>query len=142
MRTRSEILLVWLLRMHGAAAALAMFAVLVPAGWMAAVHREWLGLGEMPLAPVVVYLARTVSLFYAFLGAFSIYVSVDVRRFRPVVIFLGASMVVMGLILTAVIAQAGLPWWWAAGEGLAAAGIGVALLVLARAVPDAAGAAA
>jgi hypothetical protein len=43
-------------------------AVFVPLSWMDATHR-WLGLGEMPTAPVVEYLARSVSAFYAVLGA-------------------------------------------------------------------------
>ena len=130
MKSRAELILVWILRIHGGAAALAIFAVFIPAAWMAAVHDRWLGLGEMPIAPVVVYLARTVSLLYSFVGAVCIFVSIDVRKHWQTITFLAVSMIVLGVVMTGIILHAGLPWWWAAGEGVASIGIGAFLFWL------------
>ena len=66
--TTSDKALVLLLRFVGVPALFALVAVFIPVSWMAATH-HWLGLGEMPTAPVVEYLARSVSAFYALVGA-------------------------------------------------------------------------
>jgi hypothetical protein len=58
-------LLVFLLRLGGTMTVLAFPAMLLPPDWMAATHR-WLGMGELPEAPVVDYLARSVSALYGF----------------------------------------------------------------------------
>ena len=55
--TKSDKALVLLLRFVGVPALFALVAVFMPSSWMASTHR-WLGLGEMPTAPVVEYLAR------------------------------------------------------------------------------------
>ena len=63
--TRADTVLVILLRYFlGIPGLFALVAVVMPLSWMAATHR-WLGLGEMPTGPVVEYLARSVSAFYA-----------------------------------------------------------------------------
>ena len=49
-----------LLRAGGTILVTAFAAMLLPVDWMAATH-EWLGLGAFPRAPVVDYLARSVS---------------------------------------------------------------------------------
>jgi len=46
----------------------ALVPVFMPVSWMAGTHR-WLGLGEMPTGPIVEYLARSLSAFYALVGA-------------------------------------------------------------------------
>ena len=66
--TKSDKALVILLRFVGVGSLSALVAVVMPSTWMAATHR-WLGLGEMPTGPVVEYLARSLSAFYAVMGA-------------------------------------------------------------------------
>ena len=66
--TKSDKVLVLLLRIVGVGALFALVAVFMPVSWMAATHR-WLGLGEMPTGPIVEYLARSLSAFYAIMGA-------------------------------------------------------------------------
>jgi hypothetical protein len=46
----------------------ALVPVVMPWSWMAATHR-WLGLGETPSGRMVEYLARSLSAFYALVGA-------------------------------------------------------------------------
>ncbi len=57
--TKSDKVLVILLRIVGVGSLFALVAVFMPSSWMAATHR-WLGLGEMPTGPVVEYLAKEI----------------------------------------------------------------------------------
>jgi hypothetical protein len=89
--TKSDKVLVLLLRFVGVPALFALVAVFMPSSWMAATHR-WLGLGEMPTGPVVQYLARSLTAFYALFGALCLVVAGDVERYRPLVRFLGGGL--------------------------------------------------
>jgi hypothetical protein len=124
-----------LLRILGAGGLLAVGAVFLPVPWMAATHR-WLGLGEMPTAPVVEYLARTVAAFYAFLGALCLVVASDPRRYRPLVRFLSVAFALLGVAFTGVNWAAGLPWWWFLCEGPPGVLAGAAVLILADPAHD------
>jgi hypothetical protein len=111
----------------------ALVPVFMPFSWMVAIHR-WLGMGEMPGGPVVEYLARSVSAFYALFGALCLVVAADLERSRPVVRFLWVAFALVGLILLGVDVAAGMPWWWTASEGPLSVGMGALILFLAR--PD------
>ena len=129
--TKTDKALVILLRFVGVTALFALAAVLMPVSWMAATHR-WLGLGEMPTAPVVEYLARSVSAFHAIMGALSRAVAADLERYRPLVRFLGVAFALMSVVLLGVDLAAGMPWWWSASEGPGGVVFGALLFVLAR----------
>jgi hypothetical protein len=129
--TKADKALVILLRLVGVPALFALVAVFMPVSWMAATHR-WLGLGEMPTGPVVAYLARSLSAFYALMGALCLVVAADLERYRPLVRFLGVAFAVMGLIALGVDVAAGMPWWWSASEGPGGVVFGTLLFVLAR----------
>jgi hypothetical protein len=122
---------VLLLRFLGVGSLFALVAVFMPSSWMAAAHR-WLGLGEMPTGPVVEYLARSLSTFYALVGALCLVVASDLGRYRPLVRFLGVAFALMSLALLGVDLAAGMPWWWSASEGPGGVAFGVLLLVLTR----------
>src|SRR5262249_9775323 len=107
--TRADKALVLLLRFLGVTALFAVVTVFMPVSWMAATHR-WLGLGEMPTAPVVEYLARSVSACYAVLGALCLVMAADLERYRPLVRFLGAAQAVVGVVAISVDLAAGMPW--------------------------------
>jgi hypothetical protein len=112
--TRADKALVILLRYFlGIPGLFALVAVFMPVSWMAATHR-WLGLGEMPAAPVVEYLARSLSAIYAVFGSLCLVVATDLERYRPLVRFLGVAFTLLGLVLLGVDVAAGLPWWWIA----------------------------
>ncbi len=95
---------------------MALPCALMPLSWMDTIHQK-LGLGALPTAPVVVYLARSTSLFYALLGGLLWTVSLDLQRHRVVITYLGVAMVALGLCLLWVDTTAGLPRWWAFYEG-------------------------
>src|SRR6516162_1658870 len=128
---KSDRALVLLLRIVGVPALFALVAVVMPSSWMAATHR-WLGLGEMPTGPVVEYLARSLSAFYAVTGALCLVLTTDLERYRPLVRFLGVAFALMSLVLLGVDLAAGMPWWWTAAEGPATVVVSAVLFVLAR----------
>jgi hypothetical protein len=129
--TGTDKVVVILLRVGGVSALFALVAVFMPMSWMFAVH-SWLGLGEMPTAPVVEYLARSLSAFYALFGALCLVVASDLGRYRPLVRFLAAAFALMGVVFTGVDLAANLPWWWTAFEGPPAIGLGALMFLLAR----------
>jgi hypothetical protein len=103
----------------------------MPVSWMVTTHR-WLGLGEMPTAPVVEYLARSLSAFYAFFGAVCLLAASNLARYRSLVRFLGAASALMGLVFLGIDLAAGMPWWWSAFEGPPEVVLGILLFFLAR----------
>src|ERR1700739_2809437 len=106
--TKSDKVLVILLRFGGVIALFAVVAVVMPTSWMAATHR-WLGLGEMPTGPVVEYLAPSPSLMAALLGALCLVLASDLERYRPLVRFLGAAFALMSPVALGVDLVAGMP---------------------------------
>jgi hypothetical protein len=128
--TTSNKALVILLRIVGVGSLFALVAVFMPLSWMVATHR-WLGLGNMPTGPVVEYLARSLSAFYAIMGAVCLMVAADLERYRPLVRFLGVAIALMSLALLGVDLAAGMPWWWSASEGPGGVVFGALLFILA-----------
>jgi hypothetical protein len=98
---------------------------------MAATHR-WLGLGELPVAPIMEYLARSVSAFYVLFGAVCLVMASDLERYRPLVRFLAVAVILLSIVFTGVDLAAGMPWWWTAFEGPPGIGVGALLFFLAR----------
>jgi hypothetical protein len=129
--TTADKALVLLLRFVGVSALVALVAVFMPASWMATTHR-WLGLGEMPTGPVVEYLARSLSAFYAIMGVLCLVLAADLERYRPLVRFLGLASALMSVVLLGVDLAAAMPWWWSASEGPRGVVFGALLFVLAR----------
>src|SRR6516164_6558611 len=131
MTTSDRVLVILLRYFFGIPGLFALVPVFMPFSWMAATHR-WLGLGEMPTAPIVEYLARSLSGFYAFFGALCLAMSADVERYRRLVQFLGAAIAVMSVVVFGVDWSINMPWWWTAFEGPPGIGFGVFIFYLAR----------
>jgi hypothetical protein len=126
----SEKALVWLLRISGAILLTALVPVVMPFGWMQAIHRE-IGMGELPTGPIMGYLTRSLSMMYAIHGAYLIFISLDIRRYLPFVkflatvsIFFGVSMAVLDYALT-------MPLGWILCEGPMVVVLSIVLLWLA-----------
>ena len=69
-----------LLRFIGTSSLLALIFVPVPYSWMNGIH-QYLGMGELSHQPVVGYLARSTSAFYAILGGLFLLISFDLPRY-------------------------------------------------------------
>ena len=122
-------LLLLLLRLNAAVLLLAAPCALLPFAWMDAVHRDALGLGSLADLPITRYMARSLSLVYAMHGAVVLFVTLQWPRLRFAVPYLAGLHVVFGCAMLAVDLDAGLPWWWVAGEGPSL--VAFALVVLA-----------
>jgi hypothetical protein len=83
-------------------------------------------------AEQVEYLARSLSAFYAVMGALCLMLTSDLERYRPLVRFLGLAFALMSLVLLGVDLAAGMPWWWTTSEGLGGVVFGALLFLLAR----------
>ena len=130
-----ERLLLFWLRIVGSASLLALVFVPFPYSGMDAIHRA-LGMGELPNEPVVLYLARSTSAFYALMGGLMWVLSFDMRRHRAVLVYLGAALTAFGVVLTVVDWVEGLPMFWKLGEGPADIVIGLIILLLGRGLGD------
>jgi hypothetical protein len=126
--------LVFLLRIFGGLTLLAFLAMLMPPDAMAWVHLR-MGLGEFPRAPVVDYLARSISGLYGFHGVLVLLVSTDLERYRPILVYIWVLNIVFGLMLVAIDVYAGLPWWWTASEGPPIVALGLVLAFFSRSIP-------
>ena len=124
-----EILLVWLLRLAGATELLAFIAVVMPRSWMEISH-AWLGLGEMPDGPLLMFMIRQASYTYGVHGLSLWLIASDVKRFRPFVIFNGVAFLVAAPVFLSIDLTSGMPLWWALSDPGSCGLFGVALLSL------------
>jgi len=113
---RHERTLVLILRVIAILELLAIPAIVMPFSWMATVH-EALGLGELPASSIVSYLARSLSAFYAMHGAFTFFLSFDVKRYGQLVAVWGYSTLILGIALFGVDLSIRMPVWWTVLEG-------------------------
>ncbi|MGA2060817.1 MAG: hypothetical protein ABSG67_10080 [Thermoguttaceae bacterium] len=113
---RAEKILAILLRITAGVLLLALAPVFFPQAWMAAINRA-VGLGELPDTAIVGYLTRSLSAMYAFHGALMLYVSLDVRRYRPLIICLAALGMVFGAFMLSLDIRLGMPVAWTICEG-------------------------
>ena len=105
-----------LLVLSGAFLLLAIVPVFFPVSWMAQFH-ERLGLGEMQVQPILVYLARSTSLLYFVHGIVTVYVGMHIERLWPMARILGGLHVVIGSLMIYIDLNAGMPLYWTCGEG-------------------------
>jgi hypothetical protein len=127
----SRRLLIALLRLGALMTGLAFLTVPLPVESMASTHR-WLGLGELPPAPIVEYLARSLAAFYGFHGVLLFLLSTDVARYAPIISYVAVMNVLLGLMLVAIDVHAGLPVWWIVSEGPPVVLTGIAIGLLNR----------
>ena len=110
---------------------LAFVAVLMPRSWMEASH-AWLGLGEMPGGPVLMFMIRQASYAYGMHGVTLWVLAADVRRFRPLVILNGVVFLLAAPVFLVIDHTSGMPLWWTLGDTLGCGFFGAALLWLNR----------
>jgi hypothetical protein len=126
---KAEQLLSWLLRLTGATEILAFFAVVMPRAWMEASH-TWLGLGEMPDGPIIMFMIRQASYAYGMHGVSLWILASDVSRFRKLIVFNGISFLLAGPVFFLIDYYSGMPWFWTIIDSLGCASFGLAALWL------------
>ena len=93
---------------------------------------EWLGLGELPSAPVLMFLIRQASYTYGVHGISLWVLASDVERFRPLILLNGISFLVAGPVFFLIDYTSGMPWWWTISDPFSCMFFGAALLWLSR----------
>src|SRR3989304_2843215 len=116
------------LRIIGSVALLAIIAVVMPYSWMNVTH-QWLGMGKLPAEPIVGYLARSTSAFYALLGGLFWLTSFDLRRHKSVLCYLGIVIVIFGAALFVIDLREGMPLYWSFTEGPINVVLGIIIFV-------------
>ncbi|HEY1067473.1 MAG TPA: hypothetical protein VGE52_15230 [Pirellulales bacterium] len=120
-----------LLRASAVLLCLAAPAVVMPIEMMQTVHGS-LGLGRLAETPLVSYLARSLSAFYAFHGLTLWFLSRDVPRYAPLLEFFGLLGVLAGVGMIALDVVVGMPFLWSLIEGPAIVLVYGSLLFLIR----------
>ena len=115
------------LRLAGAIEILAFIAVVLPRSWMEISH-EWLGLGQMPDGPVLMFLIRQASYTYGMHGISLWVLALDVKRFRPLIILNGIAYLLAAPVFWAIDYTTGMPLWWMIGDFVGCGVLGAALL--------------
>ena len=95
---------------------MAVLPILMPTEWMVYLHTQLL-LGDLPIAPIVEYLTRSVSAVYAMHGVLLLFISFDLAKYRSLLGFLILVHWLHGTLMLGIDLWAGMPWWWSAGEG-------------------------
>ncbi len=126
-----KLLQAWLLRLAGATEILAFISVVMPRSWMEVSH-AWLGLGEMPSGPIIMFMIRQASYVYGMHGISLWVLASNVERFRPLIILNGISFLLAAPVFFIIDYTAGLPLWWTVFDTLGCGFFGGALLLLNR----------
>lgn len=128
-----EKVLIAFLRAAGIILLSALIPVVIPFSWMQEIHRG-IGMGELPKEPIISYLTRSLSLLYAMHGALIFFVSLNVRRFLPIVRLLAILSIVFGGSMIVLDAASAMPTYWIACEGPFVIILGLIILWLAKRV--------
>ena len=119
------------LRTIGSASLLAIIFVAAPYSWMNDIN-QLLGMGQLPLQPVVGYLARSTSAFYAILGGLLWLTSFDLSRHQLVLTYLGFVFLLFGGAIFIIDWGEGMPYSWKMIEGPADVLFGILILLFLR----------
>jgi hypothetical protein len=127
----AEKILSWLMMIVGCGLMVAFCFMLLPAKWMLHIH-AWLGLGDMPNAPITFYLARSTSLLYGVHGVLMFVCGRNVRKYADLMPVFGWLHVAIGTVMIGIDLTAGMPWWWTAFEGAPIALTGLMIVWLSK----------
>ena len=128
---RADQLQSWVLRLTGATEILAFISVVMPRSWMEVSH-SWLGLGEMPRGPLIMFMIRQASYAYGMHGVSLWLMATDVRRYQPLIVFNAISFLGAAVVFAVIDYTAGMPFWWTIVDAVGCASFGVAVLILNR----------
>ena len=121
----------WLLRLAGSVEILAFIAVIMPRSWMEVAH-AWLGMGEMPGGPLIMFMIRQASYTYGMHGISLWVLASDVVRFRTLVLLNSIAYLLAAPAFFLIDYTSGMPWYWTVMDSLGCGFFGAALLLLNR----------
>ena len=107
----------------------AFIAVFLPYQTMGIIHRQ-IGLGYFPQLPILAYLTRSVSLFYAIHGVIILYISLDLLRYLSFLKLLCYLGFIFSVTIFFIDLNAPMPASWIYGEGPLALVLNLVIYVL------------
>jgi hypothetical protein len=113
---KAEKILKWLLVVLGGMASTAVVPMVMPFAWLQGAN-DALGLAPLADTPLTQYLTRSLSAVYALFGVMTIYIGLDVRRYRRLIVVVGWLTGLLGLALIVIDFAVGMPPSWSWGEG-------------------------
>lgn len=131
----AELALKFLIRFSALVSMSAVVAVVMPFSWMDQSH-QWLGLGKAPHLPMFEYLARSTSAFYALLGGSMWIMSMDLKRYRPIIAYYAWAHIAFGCAFLYFDRAMGLPSYWTWSEGPSVILLGIVILLLQLRIGD------
>jgi hypothetical protein len=96
------------------------------------IAHAWIGLGEMPHGPLLMFMIRQASYTYGVHGLSLWLIATDVDRFRPFIVFNAIAFLVAAPVFFLIDFTSGMPWWWAVSDPASCAVFGAALFFLSR----------
>ena len=126
-------LLIWLLRLAGTIEILAFVAVIMPRAWMEGAH-AWLGLGQMRVSPLLMFMIRQASYSYGMHGISLWLLAMDVERFRLLILLNGIAYLLASPVFFLIDYTSGVPSWWTLGDTASCLFFGAGVLWLARGI--------
>ena len=108
--------LTWVLRILAVVLMTAVVPAMMPSAWMEEIPIR-LGMGELPRGPMIGYLTHSLSAMYTLHGAVVFVVSLDVRRYLPVVKCLAVLAIMFGIGMIVLDVVVGMPMFWVLCEG-------------------------
>ena len=129
---KQQKILSWILRVIGFFGMLATGAVVMRFSWMVSIHEKLALDGSLPSEPVVEYLARSLSAFYAMVGVIFWYVSFRVPQHWDLVRMIALLFVFFGAIVWWIDVKTQMPLWWTLQEAPPAILVGLWMLYLHR----------
>ena len=106
----------WILKVSGGVVCCSVLTIFLPVSWMTYTH-GLLGLGEMPIDPIVIYMARSLSAMYLAHGALVLFVGLNVKEHWNLVPLIASINCCLGVILLLTDLSCPMPWYWTAMEG-------------------------
>jgi hypothetical protein len=103
----------------------------MPRSWMEVSH-AWLGMGDMASGPLIMFMIRQASYTYGMHGVSLWVLSLDVVRFRALVILNGVAYLLAGPIFFLIDYSSGMPWYWTVTDSVGCGITGAAILLLER----------
>lgn len=95
------------------------------------IHQK-LGLGDFPIQPISIYLAKSACLLYAIHGMVLLFVAIRFDELKSMIPFLAWLHVGLGSVMIYVDAVSPMPIWWLVIEGPPVIGLGFLLFALYR----------
>ena len=94
------------------------------------IAHTWLGMGEMPNGPIIMFMIRQASYTYGMHGISLWVIASNVERFRLLVILNGFAYLIAAPVFFLIDHTSGMPLWWTLGDAFGCGGFGAALLLL------------